>query len=217
MKRSIKLSLLFAALFFFGKAPMVFSQTLKEFFSSSETSAVYLGLDFTLARVINDPSASAMDIRDRHYPAINALVVNEPKKFDLKAAFNKSILDNDLGPVAKRNAKINTEEMTSTSSADYRRLKEDDIAKLVKGFDFDGKKGIGILFVVEAMSKAEKGESIWVTFIDMANKKVLMTERIENKTAMGFGFRNFWANPVKALLETIEKKKYKEWKAKYAG
>ena len=74
---------------------------------------------------------------------------------------------------------------------------------------------MGLLFVVEAMSKSEKAAAVWVTLIDIKSKKVLMTERIESKTSMAFGFRNYWASSIKNLIETIEKKKYKEWKGKY--
>jgi hypothetical protein len=73
------------------------------------------------------------------------------------------------------------------------------------------------LFVVEGMSKGQKGETIWVTFIDMGAKKMLFTERMEGKTGMVFGFRNYWAAPINDVIKTIEKKKYKEWQAKYGG
>ncbi len=80
---------------------------------------------------------------------------------------------------------VKTEDIISTNSADYNRLKEADITTLVKGFDFKGKKGLGILFIVEALSKTEKAAAVWVTLIDMPAKKVLLTERIEGK-ASGF-------------------------------
>ena len=216
MKRVNKLTALVAFLFLLGNTQPLFAQTLKEVFNSSETPLFYLGVDFTLARLIDAPEV-ASDIRDRHYPAINDLIVNESKKYDLAAAFHKSNIDHDLGLVAKRNAKINTEEIKSTNSADYNRLKEEDITKLVKGFDFEGKKGVGLLLVVDGMSKGKKGEGIWVTLIDMTAKKVLMTERMEGKTGMAFGFRNYWATPIRAVIDDIEKKKYKEWKSKYGG
>lgn len=193
------------------------AQSLKDIFSSSEKPLLYLGVDYTLARVIDDVAVKGADIRDRHYPAINDLIVNEPKKFDLQGAFHKTSMDHDLSLVAKRNAKINTEEIASSNSADYSRLKEADIIKLVKGFDFADKKGTGLLFIVEGMSKANKGASIWVTIVDMGAKKVLMTERIEGKTGMSIGFRNYWANPINDVIKTIEKKKYKEWQTKYGG
>ena len=202
---------------FFGINQSAGAQTLKEILNSSETPLLYLGIDFTQARLIDDATADVAAIRDRHYPAINDLVVNEPKKFDLAGAFHKTTIEHDLGLVAKRNAKINTEEIVSTNSADYNRLKEEDITKLVKGFDFAGKKGAGLLFIVEGMSKGKKGASIWVTLIDMATKKVLMTERMEGKTGMSIGFRNYWANPMNDLIKSIEKKKFKEWQTKYGG
>ncbi|MEO6730754.1 MAG: hypothetical protein ABIN01_06020 [Ferruginibacter sp.] len=216
MKRVNKLAWLVAFLSFFNGTQQMNAQSLKDVFNSSETTIFYLGVDFTQARLIDAPE-NALDIRDRNYPAINDLIVNEPKKYDLAGAFHKSNIDHDLGMVAKRNAKINTEEIKSTNTSDYSRLKEEDINKLVKGFDYGGKKGIGLLFVVEGMSKAKKGATIWVTMIDMSAKKMLMTERVEGKTGMGFGFRNYWANPIRDVIEEIEKKKYKEWKAKYGG
>lgn len=216
MKRMNKLNWLIAFLFFVGITQQLSAQSLKDVFNSSETPVFYLGVDFTLARLIDAPE-NPTDIRDRHYPGINYLVVNEPKRYDLAGAFHKSTIEHDLSLVDKRNAKINTEEIKTNNSGDYSRLKEEDISKLVKGFDMGGKKGVGLLFVMEGMSKAKKGASIWVTFIDMGSKKLLMTERIEGKTGMGFGFRNFWANPIREVIEDIEKKKYKEWKARYGG
>ncbi len=105
-------------------------------------------------------------------------------------------------------------EIISTNSADFTRLKEADISTLVQGYDFLGKKGIGILFVVEAMSKSEKAAAIWPTIIDLDAHKVLLTERLEGKAA-GIGFRNYWAGSFSDVLKTIDKKKFDEWKAKY--
>ena len=193
------------------------SQTAKEVFNNSETPLTYLGIDFTKARLIDDAVANETDIRDRQFAAINEVVVNEPKKYDIKGAFHKSAIDHDLALVARRNSKINTETIKSTNTSDFSRLKESDILALVKGFDFENKKGVGILFVMEGMSKAEKAASIWVTLIDMKSKKVMLAERIESKVAAGFSFRNYWASSIKNLLDTIDKKKYKEWKQRYSS
>jgi hypothetical protein len=217
MKHAHKFGWLFAILFFCVNTPAVFAQTAKEVFGSSETPILYLGVDFTKAKVIDDANANVNDIRDRQYAGINDLIVTETKKYDLKSAFHKSFVDHDLGMVAKRNEKINTEDIKSTNTADFHRLKSTDIESLVKGFDFGDKKGVGLLFVMEGMSKSDKAASIWVTLIDMKAHKVLMTERLEGKTGMAFGFRNFWATPIKNVIEEIEKKKYNEWKSKYGS
>jgi hypothetical protein len=216
MKRSQKLSWLFAFVLLFGSSTQSFSQTLKDVFNNSESPLMYLGIDFTKARLLDVGNAD--DIRNRLYGSINELIVNEPKKFDLKGAFSKSNIDHDFGAVTKNNAKVNMNDIISTNSADFDRLKESDIAAAVKALDLSGKTGVGLLFVMEAMRKIDKkGEAaIWVTLVDMKTKKVLMTERIIEK-ATGIGFRNYWASTIKEVIDDIDKKKYKEWRNKYGS
>jgi hypothetical protein len=216
MKRTQKLSWLFAFVLLFGSSTQSFSQTLKDIFNNSESPLMYLGIDFTKARLLDIGNAD--DIRNRLYGSINELVVNEPKKFDLKGAFSKSNIEHDFGAVTKNNGKINMNDIISTNSADFDRLKESDIAAVVKALDLSGKTGVGLLFVMEAMRKVDKkGEAaIWVTLVDMKTKKVLMTERIIEK-ATGIGFRNYWASTIKEVIDDIDKKKYKEWRTKYGS
>jgi hypothetical protein len=192
------------------------AQTLKDVFTSSETQILYLGIDFTQARLINGTSGTGVQVRDFFLP-INNVVINEPKKYDLQGAFNKSLINNSLGIVKKRNEKTNAENILSTESSDFNRLKEEDISNLVKGIDFEKNKGLGLLFVVEAMKKIDKGgvSSVWVTIVDMGAAKMLMTERMEGTTSAGFNFRNYWASTIFNIIEAINKKKYKEWKRKY--
>jgi hypothetical protein len=216
MKRILKVNRLILILFFCSSIQSVSAQTLKDVFTSSETSILYLGIDYTQVRVINNTSGTGIQVRD-FFPLINNVVITEPKKYDLQGAFNKSSMNNSLGIVTKRNEKINAENILSTESSDYSRLKEEDISNLVKGIDFEKKKGLGLLFVVEAMRKLDKKgtSSIWVTIVDMGAGKMLMTERMEGETSGGFNFRNYWASTIFNIIENINKKKYKEWKKKY--
>lgn len=189
------------------------AQTLKEFFTTG-APLTYLGVDFTQARLLGDADAVPTDIRDRHFPAINNVIIAEPKKYDIAGAF-RSQVTTDLSAVTKRNAAINPDRIKSNSSTDYRHLEPADIGKLVQGFDFGGKKGIGLLLVMDGMSKAEKAATIHIALVDMDSKEVLLTEALEGK-AQGFGFRNYWAYTVHKVLEEVEKRRYRQWKAKYA-
>ena len=214
MKQKKKLNWLIALLLMSAISTQSFSQSLKEFFNNSEMQLTYLGIDFTKARLINVPDANSFDIRNRLYGSINDLVVNEPKKFDIAGAFHKSNVSSNLTAVRAKNDKINAEEIVSSNTDDFYRLKEMDIAAVVKALNIDKKSGIGLLFVMEGMKKMDKKgvASIWVVLVDMQSKKQLMAERFETK-ATGIGFRNYWASTIKETLEEIEKKKYKEWKS----
>lgn len=217
MKSIRKSSWLFAIVLFFGSTTSVFAQTLKDVFTNSESPLVYLGIDYSQSRLLD--GGNAEDIRNRMYGSINQLVVNEPKKYDLKGAFRKSNINYDFDAVTKSNATANLNDILSTNSSDFNRLKESDITSVVKKLDLAGKSGVGLLFVMEAMRKIDKKSdaAVWVTFIDLKTKKVLMTERIEVKGSGGIGFRNYWASPIKNLIEKIDDSKYKEWQTKYGS
>ncbi len=230
MKRTQKLSWLFAFVLFFGSSTQTFSQTIKDFFSNTSTGLTYLGIDYTKNRLINDPGGNASDIKGRLYNSMNDVVVTEMgKNYDIAGAFSRSSgVSTDIGAVTERNEKINASEIISSSLSDFNRLTESDIAGCVKVLDLKGKEGIGLVFIMEAMKKGEKiieGKktiqeksfgAVWVTLIDMKMKKVLMTERMEQEAA-GFGFRNFWVSIIKKSLVEIDKKTYKSWKNKYGG
>jgi hypothetical protein len=212
MKRLLAFQWLFATIFLLAGAQPSAAQTLKEFFNSSEVPLIYLGVDFTHAKVLNDIAANAMDIRDRQFAAINQVIVNEPKKYDFQKAFSKSNVTNDISFVNAKNAKTDAEKIIESASADEVRFTKATIESIVKGYKFTGKKGVGLMFIMESMNKASSQASMYVTFIDLASGKVLLTERMTAKAA-GFGFRNYWAKTVYEVLDDIKKTKYKEWKA----
>ncbi len=220
MNRILKTKGLILGLFFCSGSLSLTAQNIKDVFTSSTTPILYLGIDFTLARLIGEVSVNGIDMRDKYFPGINDLVIKEPKKYDLQKAFNKTTIKNDPGIVEKRNKNINAENIISTKASDYSRLKTEDIHKLVSEIDFEQKKGLGLLFIVEGMIKGEKrGDdsftSVWVTIADMGVNKVLMTERVEGFTSGGFSFRNYWAYTIYMVIENINKYKYRKWKKKY--
>ncbi|OJZ00314.1 MAG: hypothetical protein BGP13_20465 [Sphingobacteriales bacterium 40-81] len=211
MKRILKSPLLLLFIVLVAGIQQVSAQSLKEFFNSSEVPLTYLGVDFTKAKILNEVATNNIDIRDRQLPAINQVIINEPKKYDFQKAFSKTTVNNDIALVNAKNAKIDAEKMVEASS-DAVHLKKTDIDAIVKGYDFGGKKGIGLMFIMESMNKASAEASMYVTLIDLSSRKVLLTERMTAKAA-GFGFRNYWAKTIYEVLDDIKKSKYKEWKA----
>ncbi|MCK7560105.1 hypothetical protein MKQ70_36380 [Chitinophaga sedimenti] len=209
--------------FFAAAASLVLSVNakasgIKDLFNADK-QLTYFGIDFTQARLIGDEAANQDDIIEKQFPSLNDPVVNEPKKFKLADAFHRSRIDTDLEESHKKNSKINADKLKSSKSADFHRLTPADIDAVVKTYSFADYKGLGVLFVCEAFSKTEKAASYYVTVIDLATKKVLLTERMTGEVGRfgGFGFRNYWANPVKEIIDAIDKSKYKARRSKYGG
>jgi hypothetical protein len=187
--------------------------TMADLFNG-KTKLTFLGLDFTQAKYVGrvgftDPAA----IQNQHMVSWNNLIEMEPKKFSLQKAFN---LKDDqyvskVEDMIKFNKSANVaDNITETEAA----LTEDQVKKSVSKYDLSEKDGIGVVYVVESLSKTAEKMSVWVTFIDLSTKKVLYTEKVEGK-AGGFGFRNYWAGGVYKINEAIDSKLYKKWSKTY--
>jgi hypothetical protein len=192
----------------------LFSQTVKNIFDGS-TPLTYLGIDFTQARVFGETSTDATKMRDQLFPAINSTVNTQTNRYDIQEALHRTgNITRDLSYVTLRNKSIPVQQIKSSAVSDYTHLKSTDIDKLVQSYMLTGKSGIGLLFVVDGMSKLQKAATIHVVFINMITKKVLLSERLEGE-AGGFGFTNYWVKPFEKILDQINSSKYEEWKKKY--
>jgi hypothetical protein len=213
MKRVMMLVLLFAITGFAANA----QASLKDVFANKETPLFYYGIDFTNIKVIDDAAINADDVVSRQFNGINDVVVNEPKKYTIADAFRKSQLAHDLSFVSDRNKTTDPKKLTTTTASDFERLSQKDIEATVAKLKTGSNSGVGLLFVAEGLSKGKKAMSVWVTFIDSKTKKVLYTERMEAKMSTAFSLRNQWASCIKNLIDDIDKKKFKEWKKKFAA
>lgn len=191
--------------------------SLKDVFANKETPLFYYGIDFTNIKVIDDAAINAEDVVSRQFNGINDVVVNEPKKYTIAEAFRKSQVDHDLSFVSERNKTVDPKKLNSTTASDFERLTQKDIEATVAKLKTGSNTGVGLVLVAEALSKGKKAMAVWVTFIDSKTKKVLYTERMEAKMSTAFSLRNQWASCIKNLIDDIDKKKFKEWKKKFAA
>lgn len=204
MHMALRHAFLVLALFAAGETAAQSAKTAD--ISNKDVPAVWLGLDFTEARLIGDIGANENDIKDRIVNDINQLIVNEAKKYDVDGALKKSGVQADLSFTYEMNKKMDEKKLKSSNDADFTRLNKEMIEKMVARYDFGNKKGLGVLFIVEAMSKSKEKASMWVTWIDLSSKKVLQTERREGKPG-GFGFRNYWARSAYEVMNDMKKGK----------
>lgn len=183
--------------------------TMADLFSG-KSKLVFLGLDFTQAKYIGKIGfTDPMAIQNQHIVSWNNLIELEPKKFSLQKAFalKDDQYKSKVEDMVKHNKSVNVEKnITDDESA----LTEDQVKKAVAKYSLSEKDGIGLVYVVESLNKTSEKLIVWVTFIDLATKKVLHTEKVEGK-AGGFGFRNYWAGGVYKINQEIDKSLFKKW------
>jgi len=190
--------------------------TAKDVFTKNEI--VWYGLDFTKAHFIGQfdqgfgiMPAKGWDMRNKWIPEWNSLIGREPQNFDLRKTFRKDIVQFDLGPVGELTRKMDGDLCMSFNPA---TISAADIGQMVKLYEgAERKEGVGLVFIVENFNKAEQMATVYVTFFDIATKKVLFSEKVEGKP-FGNGLRNYWAGSIKNVLKAAESD-YKSWKSKY--
>jgi len=214
MKNTIKLNWFLALLFICTSVTTTFAQT-KDDILSGNADITFLGLDFSQTKFIGDATQykdagviTNDDFRDKYAVGWNQLFINEQKKYDVAKAIDyKKDIPYDLDITEKANNGLK-KDFFSNDLNDYNKLTADKIDAIVKRYNFQGKKGIGMIIFVEGMSKGKVEAGAWVTFVDMGSRKVLLTA-YKTGEAGGFGFKNYWA---KAFLNILKDSKLKDLK-----
>ncbi len=186
------------------------SQSLKEFFNNPNTTTIWLGLDFSETRILGDPNTSTLDIKERYFNSINELILNESQKYNISKSFRRTNLTFDLSQIQINNSKVDPAKIAAINLNEMSRMNETMVEKIAKGYNFNDKKGYGIVFLVENLDKTSLNASMYITILDLETKNILLTKRMTAKPG-GFGFRNYWANTIYEILKQIEKKEYKKW------
>ena len=195
---------------FFLTTTQLFAQNTMSSLFSGNAKLTFLGLDFTQAKYVGrigftDPSA----IKNQHMVSWNNLIEAEPKKFSLQKAFK--LKDDQYASKVEDMVKLNkSANVEDNITDDAYLITEDQVKKSVSKYSLSEKDGIGLVYVIESLSKTDEKLYAWVTFIDLSTKKVIYTEKVEGK-AGGFGFRNYWAGGVFKINDAIDSKLYKKW------
>lgn len=212
-KYIVSLAFLAAGLF------AVAQNTAKDIFTKDQI--VWFGVDFSKAKMVGQfdqaggaAPATASDLKYKYVPGWNGVILNEPEKYNLKMTFRKTEVYKDLSVVEKSNAKIDPDKFLTYN--DYKfEIPNSVVEGIISSYgNGDKTEGIGVVFIVEYFSKPEQKASFYVTFFDIATKKVLIAEHMTGM-AGGIGIRNYWARTFKELFEQIDAGAYRSWKNTY--
>lgn len=202
---------LFVLLISFGA---VSAQTKSDVFNK-DIEVTWLGLDFSNAKFLGDREKFGSESDVKHLmTAWNELIINEAEKYNVAKAVDRSKVTNATEVTTARNGEVDVQAMFTDNQKDYLHIQPSDVEGIVSSFDFKGKTGIGLVFIVESFSKPNEEGSIYVTFVNMGSKELLFSERLTAEPK-GFGMRNFWAGCVYGVLTKMQKKEFGNWKKKY--
>jgi len=175
---------------------------------------IWCGLDYSKVKMIGTTDfAQPQQIFPGMLVAWNGLFMKEMLPELEKMA---SSVGTDLAAVEAANEKaksdqIEREDGSRAEKVDPTHIKESDIADIVRGYKLKYDKGLGLVFVIDRLVKAQETECLYVVFFDVASRKVISSQRLCEKTG-GMGFRNYWFRPIKDAVKKLPKM-YKQVKS----
>ena len=178
----------------------------------------WLGLDFSQTKFIGTAyqfkdagEITNEEFVEKYAPGWNQLFIDEAKKYDVADAVHRVKVKYATDVTDKVNAAIKGKDFFSNDPDDYKKLNEEKVAGIIKKYNFKDYTGIGLVFIVDGMSKSKSEAGAWVTFVDMKSKKVLYTYYGAGKATGITGFRNYWATAFLKILKDL-KKEYSDMK-----
>jgi hypothetical protein len=185
-------------IFLFSFTGTANSQSNKAFYAQEIT---WFGLDFSQAYFIDDVAfPNPTRLKDELFLEWNNFVFKEPRKFDIKKAFNKRGVSYSTSYINSRNEEVNINKRVGNFWLQENYFNGDTIQNIVASYNLlKNNSGVGLVFIVESLDKPNKRGIYWVTFFDIETKKVLLTEQIIGIPG-GAGLRNYWANSFYSAL-----------------
>jgi hypothetical protein len=181
---------------------LAFNSTRAQDIFSYKEPVTWLGLDYSELQLIrDDEKITEQELQDKYFPGWNELVLNETAKYDIAKAIDHDDISYYTDAVNTVNSNAKGSFITDDVNA-FTHLDEARVKQMVKKYNLKGKTGLGLVFIVEAMDKAQKEASIWVTFIKMDTREVLLTKPVIGASG-GFGFRNYWAGSINKVLKAL--------------
>lgn len=195
-----------------------YAQKAGDLFSSSGHEITWVGIDFSHVKLIGDFSQfsgegtkNADQIKSTYFPGWNKLILNEPKKFDIKGMMRIENILYDLEMMNSLNEKASTEGMEVSNPLKY---SEADIKMFVSEYRLSKNSGISILMIAESLSKPAEEAFFHFLAIRNSDNAILIQQRLRGEPK-GFGIRNYWAGAIFDIMDDIKKNRYKEWKRNY--
>jgi hypothetical protein len=150
----------------------------------------WYGLDFSKGKLEND-FKQPKEVRQAFLDGWNEYVCSP--QANIKNLLEKEQLDVDLSIVTERNRNFNNSLETPTKEI---------IARVIRDYKISKTEGIGLVFIVDSFDKLQEKAFVWVTFFDIASKKVLLTEKVQGKTKRSASMVLHWGE---AMLDIMSK------------
>ncbi|MFC2175656.1 hypothetical protein ACFLR1_01630 [Bacteroidota bacterium] len=172
-------------------------------YTTENCDIIWFGVDFTLAKLIGVDDFNRTKLTQKELlESWNAVILKEPKKYNLPKFFRLTRLKIDLSEVLYRNSKIDFKNLVIDS--DY-SISESDALDLLDNIDLKQyKDGIGLILIIESFHKRHRVSTGYLAIFDISSRKPFFLHRLRGGSN-GIGIESYWSNAIYDMLQSSEK------------
>jgi len=166
-------------------------------YAQEAKTLVWCGLDYSRVKLSGDTGVTASRLPEMT-ESWNALFINEQLTKLEKMA---GVVRTDTAAAQAASQKVSDKAFRPEETGS---ITDKDLAAIVKGYKLQTKEGLGLVLVVDTLTKVDKAGTscLYVVFFDVASRRVISAERQCEKAA-GVGPRNFWFGAVKKVVKDL--------------
>ncbi len=162
---------------------------------------VWLGIDYSAVKMVgigafNEPAKIFPGFLEKW----NGLFLDEMMP-ELRARVRRP-LRVDIDAVVASNQRASARQIVNAATYAGTAVTPQDVERIVRGYHLNGRRGVGLVFVMDTMLKHEERACLYTTFVDLRTHAVIDSQH-GCYPAGGFGFRNYWFAPIKAALAEL--------------
>ncbi|MDL2308269.1 hypothetical protein LJC68_01775 [Bacteroidales bacterium OttesenSCG-928-B11] len=188
---------------------MYLNSTLFEEFLA-EREITWAGVDFSKARFTKNGFDFSTEILQQYLLEWNKLIISDQKKYDIRMAFRKPMMQYDLALVSKKNKTVKAPHAIVNHLTLKNQFSEEDMIKYASSLDIPQHTKFVLSVVVESFDQDSKTASLWVLLLNSESREVVLCEKFL-KTPAGFGTKNYWARVFYNLFFDIRKSCFLRW------
>jgi len=174
----------------------------------------FYGLDFTKVRIDENSGVTAFyepaTFQDKYIPAINELLIDEMKRYDVGRSYSKTQVDYDFEIANDRNYEFDIYK-AYVEEEQIPTLEKDVVKEAVSHYKNKDKKGLGLLYVVDNINHERNIITIQVVFFNENTGETYLIKRARGEMK-GFSIRNYYAGGIRQIIKDTEKTYNKRWK-----
>ncbi|MDR2980319.1 MAG: hypothetical protein LBV02_07785 [Bacteroidales bacterium] len=176
----------------------------------NEKEITWMGVDFSKAKLTRNGFDYPTDALQYYIQEWNKLIISDQKKYDIRMAFRKPMMQYDLSLITQRNKTVKSHQILVEYLALKYQYSEEEIMAYATSLDIPRHTRFTLMAVVESLDQDSKTASLWLVLSNPESRKVVLCEKFL-KSPAGFGIKNHWARVFYNLFFDIQKNSFLRW------